>query len=94
MKIDPIAHQAAVNIYKSKRGQTPAQGYQSAMDQLSLSADVVSFSATINKIKEQMELRAPEELAHVTEIASQVKNGVYYVPATQVAEKIVHDYYM
>ena len=92
MKINPIAHQAASNIYNTPCAKTPAPSFHSAMDQVSLSAEVISFSAAISRIKEQMGMRAPHELARIAEITVLIQRGVYHVPAEKVAEKIVGDY--
>lgn len=92
MKINPIAGLSAINSYKTQRAKSPEQSFSSAMDQVSLSEEVVSFSSTISKIKEQMDVRSPEELAHIEEISRLIHSGNYHIPGEKVAAKIVDDY--
>lgn len=92
MKINPIINQAALNAYKTQRSKSPQQSFQATLDQVSLSEEVVSFSSTINKIKEQMDVRTPAELAHIEEISMLIHSGRYHVKSEDVAAKIVDEY--
>lgn len=92
MKINPISSQAALSAYKTQRAKSPQQSFQATMDQVSLSEEVVSFSSTISKIKEQMDVRTPAELAHIEEISTLIHSGRYNVPSEKVAAKIVDEY--
>jgi anti-sigma28 factor (negative regulator of flagellin synthesis) len=92
MKINPIAGQTAVRAYQTQRSASRINEYLSSADQVSLSAEVISFSPIISKIKEAMDTRTPEELAHIREITRQIKNGSYHVSGDKVASKIVDEY--
>ena len=92
MKINPVYNQMAISVYKTQHAKSSANEYLQLADRLSLSEEVVSFSSTISKIKEMMDIRTPEELAHIEEIARMIRNGSYYVASDKVAAKIVDDY--
>jgi len=92
MKINPIAGQTAISAYKAQRVKSPATEYQQSADKVSLSEEVVSFSSTINKIKEQMDVRTPAELSHIEEITRLIHGGSYHVDSDKVADKIVDEY--
>jgi len=92
MKINPIADQTAIRAYKTPRCCPPPNEILPSADQVSISAEVISFSSTISKIKEAMEVRPPEELAHIEEITRQIRAGSYRISSDKVAAKIVDEY--
>jgi anti-sigma28 factor (negative regulator of flagellin synthesis) len=92
MKITPLAGQTAISAYKTQLTISRINEFTQSTDQVSLSAEVISFSSIISKIKEAMDIRTPEELARIDEIDSLIRSGSYYVASYQVAAKIVEDY--
>ena len=92
MKINPIVNQAALSAYKVQKANHPANEYRQSADQVSLSEEVISFSSTITKIKEALDERTPAELAHIEDIARQIRSGAYHIASDKVAAKMVDDY--
>jgi anti-sigma28 factor (negative regulator of flagellin synthesis) len=62
------------------------------IDEVSVSRDALSFSAVFSKLKEQLEIRTPEEKAHIEEVARQVKGGGYKIESAKVADSIIDNY--
>jgi len=92
MKITPVANQATLGAYKTQKAKHHVNGYLPTADRVSFSEEVIALSSTISKLKGMMDVRTPEELAHIEEIARQIRDGSYHVPSDKVAAKIVDDY--
>ena len=92
MKINPISNQTAISAYKTQQAKSPVNEFLQSADQVLLSEEVASLASTISKIKEMIDIRTPEELAHIEEIARMIHSGSYHVDSDKVAAKIVEDY--
>jgi hypothetical protein len=90
MKLNPVASQAAIGAYQA---QNLVNGYlPTSVERVSATEEVIGFSPTFGRLKEAMEARTPEELAHIEEITRQIREGAYHVPSDIVAAKIVDEY--
>ena len=74
-----------IHVREKKAAMQPGQN----ADKVELTHDAKTFSETIKAVKETMEIRAPEDLAHINEVAQQVKDNTYSVPGVSVARKIL-----
>jgi flagellar biosynthesis anti-sigma factor FlgM len=92
MKINPVSNQTAINAYKTPRLASPVNELTPAADQVSLSKEALALSSTISKLKEMIDIRSPQELARIEEIAKQIHNGSYQMDSEKVAAKIVDEY--
>lgn len=92
MKINPVAGQTAIRAYRTQLSMSRVNDFTLSADQVYLSAEVISFSSILSKIKEAMDIRTPEELTRISEIAKLIQSGSYYVESHLVAAKIVDEY--
>lgn len=58
-------------------------------DKTVLTDGAKTFSAALKAAQELVEQRTPAELAHINEVAQQIRNNTYSVPGYKVAEKIL-----
>lgn len=58
-------------------------------DKTELTDGAKTFSAALKAAQELVEQRTPAELAHINEVAQQIRNNTYSVPGYKVAEKIL-----
>lgn len=61
----------------------------SVSDRTELTEGAKTFSAALKAAQESMETRTPAELAHINDVAEQIRNNSYSVPGYKVAEKIL-----
>jgi hypothetical protein len=61
----------------------------SMSDKTELTEGAKTFSAALKAAQETMETRTPEEIAHINDVAEQLRNNTYSVPGYKVAEKIL-----
>ena len=91
MKINPIMNKNYAQYYNNTNKvaapakETPRGG----IDQVSLSSEVRSFSKTMTAVKDQIDVRAPEEKNRIADIKSRVRQGTYEIDSKLVAEKMI-----
>ena len=89
MKINPIMNPNILENYKASR---PAPAKSKAMigrDEVVFSEEALSFSKTLAEARDAIELRTPEEKAHIADIAQAVRQGLYRVDSSKIAERIL-----
>ncbi|MDR1117315.1 MAG: flagellar biosynthesis anti-sigma factor FlgM [Oscillospiraceae bacterium] len=90
MKINPIQNNA-IQSYKVGRVTAPGKaGTAGKLDEVSFSAEALSFSRTLAEVREQVEVRTPAETAHFDDVAARVRSGQYSISGSAVAEKIIN----
>lgn len=95
MKINPLGNSNMINTYnKVAKPPAPEKPFETAAptDQVTFSQEAMTYSSTISKIKEALEVRSPEETARVEDIKARVQDGTYEIDAEAVAEKIINDF--
>jgi len=89
MKINPILNP---NIQRSYQATTPASAKAktaSGRDEVTFSDEALSFSKALAEARDAIELRTPEERAHIADITNAVRQGDYKVDSEEVAAKIL-----
>jgi len=89
MKINPITNP---NILKSYQATAPIKEKTKAAstrDEVTFSAEALSFSKAMTEAKESLEFRTPEEKAYIAGIKDAVQNGEYKVDSEDIADKIL-----
>ena len=95
MKIDSINMKQMLKTYKvNQTPKTEGLKVESKLDQVSVSEDALSFSAIFSELKSQLEVRTPEEQAHIKAVAQLIKNDEYQVKPTDVAEKMLENIFL
>ena len=92
MQIKPLNGQIGLSMQKAQKIVRHTNAPTPSADQLSLSQEAISLSSVIGRLKEQMEIRTPEEIARIEEIGRQIHMGAYQIDSAKVAAKIVDDY--
>lgn len=89
MRINSIPPKELYNKYiHVHEKSTPDQAKQ-ATDKAELTSEAKTFSAALKEANKAMDVRTPEELARINQVADQVNNNTYFVSGKQVAEKIL-----
>jgi hypothetical protein len=89
VRINSIPPKELLTQYVHVREKLAVEKPASAIDRTELTDDAKSFSAALNAAKDTLGVRTPEEIAHINEVAAQVRNNTYFVPGVKVAEKIL-----
>jgi len=89
MKINPITNP---NILRSYQAAKPAQEksrVSNGHDEVTFSAEALSFSKALAEARETIEIRSADERARIAEITNAVRQGEYKVDSDKIAEKIL-----
>lgn len=89
MRIDSVPPNELLSRYNSVKGKAPVNREIAVKDEAELTGQAKAVSVALKTVKASMELRTPEELAHIQKVAQQVKNKTYSVSSRKVAEKIL-----
>jgi len=89
MKINPILNPNIVKAYQATRPARETGKQASSRDEVTFSAEALSFSKALTEAKEVLEFRTPEEKAHIAEIKDAVNKGEYKVDSNDIADKIL-----
>jgi len=89
MKINPIINPNVVRSYQATKPAQEKTKTASSRDEVTFSAEALSFSKALTEAKEALEFRTPEEKAHIADIKNAVKQGEYKVDSEDIAEKIL-----
>ena len=89
MKINPITNP---NILRSYQAAKPAQERSkvpSGRDEVTFSAEALSFSKALAEARESIEIRPADERARIADITNAVRQGDYKIDSDKVAAKIL-----
>jgi anti-sigma28 factor (negative regulator of flagellin synthesis) len=87
MRIESIPPNELLNRYSKIRGKVPDE--VTITDEAQFTSEAKTFSTALKAAKTSLETRTPEQQARIDQVAQQVKDGTYSVPARKVAEKIL-----
>ena len=89
MKINPIVNPNILRSYQATKPAKEENKVSSGRDQVTFSAEALSFSKAMTEAKEALEFRTPEEKAHIANIKSAIEKGEYKVSSEDSADKIL-----
>jgi len=89
MKINPITNPNILRSYQATKPVKETTKAASNRDQVTFSAEALSFSKALTEAKESLEFRTPEEKAHIANLTEAVRNGTYRVDSEEIADKIL-----
>ena len=89
MKINPITNPNILRSYQATKSSQEKTKVASGRDEVSFSAEALSFSKALAEAKETIEHRTPEERAHIADITNAVRQGEYKVDSDKIADKIL-----
>ena len=90
MKINPISNPNVLRAYQAtKPAGAVKTKYSSGRDEVTFSNEAISFSKALAEARDAIEVRTPEEKAHIADITTAVRQGEYKVDSERVADKIL-----
>jgi len=89
MKINPITNPNVLRSYQATKPVKETTKAASSRDEVTFSAEALSFSKAMTEAKEALEFRTPEEKAHIANLKEAVNNGTYRVDSEEIADKIL-----
>jgi len=89
MKINPITNPNVLRSYQATKPLKETTKATSGRDEVTFSAEALSFSKAMTEAKEALEFRTPEEKAHIAKLKEAVNNGEYRVDSEEIADKIL-----
>jgi len=89
MKINPITNPNILRSYQATKPAKEENRVAAGRDQVTFSAEALSFSKALVQAKEELEFRTPEEKAHIADIKDAINKGEYKVSSEDIADKIL-----
>jgi len=89
MKINPITNPNILRSYQSTLPAPVKTGTASKRDEVIFSQEAIEFSKALEEARDALELRTPEEKAHIADVTNAVRNGEYHVDSDKIADKIL-----
>jgi len=89
MKINPNTNPNVLRSYQATKPVKDAAKPASTRDEVTFSAEALSFSKAMTEAKESLEFRTHEEKAHIANIKDAVNKGEYKVNSEDIADKIL-----
>jgi len=89
MKINPITNPNILRSYQATKPAKDENKVASSRDQVTFSAEALSFSKALTEAKEDIEFRTPEEKAHIANLKDAIQKGEYKVSSEEIADKIL-----
>lgn len=89
MKINPISNPNILKAYQAVKPVPDISKVASKRDEVIFSEEALNFTKAMEEAREALELRTPEERAHIADIATAVKRGEYSVGSDKIADKIL-----
>ena len=89
MKINPITNPNVLRSYQATKPAKETAKAASSRDEVTFSAEALSFSKAMTEAKETLELRTPEEKAHIANLKDAVNKGEYKVSSEEIADRIL-----
>ena len=89
MKINPITNPNILRSYQATKPARETSKTTSGRDEVTFSAEALSFSKALTEAREALEFRTPEEKAHIADIKDKVSKGEYKVGSEDIADKIL-----
>ena len=89
MKINPILNPNILSTYQATKPSQTKSKSVSGRDEVTFSDEALSFSKALAEAREAIEVRTPEERAHIADVTTAVRQGEYSVDSEDVAGKIL-----
>ena len=89
MKINPITNPNILRSYQATKPNRETTKLTNGRDEVTFSAEALSFSKALAEARESIEFRTPEEKARIDEIKYAVDKGKYVVNSEDIADKIL-----
>ncbi|MCL2078472.1 MAG: flagellar biosynthesis anti-sigma factor FlgM [Oscillospiraceae bacterium] len=89
MKINPITNPNILKSYQATKPARETSKVSGLRDEVTFSAEAISFSKTLTEAKEALETRTPEEKSRIAEIKDAINRGEYKVDSMDIADKIL-----
>jgi len=89
MKINPINNPNILRSYQATKPVRETTKQASSRDEVTFSAEALSFSKALTEAKESLEFRSAEENARIAEIKDAVNKGEYKVSSEDIADRIL-----
>ena len=89
MKINPITNPNILRSYQATKPARETMKITSGRDEVTFSAEALSFSKALSEAREALEFRTPDEKAHIAEIKDSVDKGEYVIDSKKVADRIL-----
>jgi len=89
MKINPILTSNILKTYQTARPSPTKAKTVGGRDEVTFSDEALSFSKALAEARDAIEVRTPEERAHISDLTTAVRQGEYHVESEDVAEKIL-----
>ena len=89
MKINPIINPNILKSYQATKPVKETTKAATSRDEVTFSAEALSFSKALSEAKGALEVRTPEEKARIAEIKDAVSKGEYHVSSEDIADKIL-----
>ena len=89
MKINPISNPNILKAYQAAKPVSGVRNTASKRDEVIFSEEALSFSKAMEEAREALELRPPEERAHIADVTAEIRRGEYNVSSDKIADKIL-----
>ena len=89
MKINPITNPNILRSYQATKPASEKTKVTSGRDEVTFSAEALSFSKALAEAREGLETRSADERARIADITNAVRKGEYKVDSDKVADKIL-----
>ncbi len=89
MRIDSVSSKDLLRQYTHIREIKPVEQPTAGADKAELTDGAKLFSNALKEAMGLMQTRSPEQIAHINEVAEQLKNDTYSVSGVKVARKIL-----
>ena len=89
MKINPITNPNILRSYQATKPAPERINIINGRDEVTFSDEALSFSKALAEARDAIELRTPEEKAHIADVTAAVRQGTYRIDSEKVAEKIL-----
>ena len=89
MKINPITNPNILASYMASKPAPAKQKTGLSRDEVTFSDEALGFSKALEKAREEIELRSPEEKEHIAAVTDAVRQGTYRIESDKIADKIL-----
>jgi len=89
MKIIPITNPNILKSYQAARPAPAKSKTASGRDEVLFSDEALSFSKALAEARDTIEVRTPDERAHIADVANAVRQGEYRVDSDKIADKML-----
>ena len=89
MRIGPVLETNVLKNYQATKPPSANVRLAAGRDEVTFSEEALNFSKIFVEAREEMEMRSPEERAHIEEIMQAVRQGEYRIESEKIADRIL-----